>query len=350
MITAERTPPQALAPVLARIALGLGVVAVGTGLAWSGLRVSPTPGLDAVQTPLALSREGAAALSVRLEGDRTDLAVAGLPWPGREALKGAALHRKRNPLEVRTAREGDSLNVELRLNVRPLEEGKVRLGPPSLQHRLNLELTRGVPVTLTTDTQSGDTRLDLHALRIRALNVRSGFGDVVATLPERQSGPLTFVTLSGDVKLRASGSWRAPSLRVNTESGDVTLDLGRARAEALNIGTRSGDVTGTLPRADHQSVTSGSGDLTLALPAGAAGTLDLRSEGGKVALRLPPGVRARVRFTDRTALRLPSGLVQQGNAAATSREALNDPDLDLFVDAPALTLTRREPPTPEGAP
>lgn len=350
MTVAERTPPQPLAPVLARIALGLGVVAAGAGLTWAGLRVTPTPGLNAVQTPLTLPLGGAAALNVRLEGDRTNLAVAGLPWPGREALKGSALHRERNPLGVQTTREGSALNVDLYLNVQPLEEGVVRLGPPSLQHRLDLQLSRGVPVTLTTDTQSGDTRLDLHALRIRALNVRGGFGEVRVTLPERQSGPLTFVTLGGDVALRAPGAWRAPALRVNTESGDVQLELGKARTEALNIGTRSGDVTGTLPRADHQSVTSGTGDLTLDLPEGAAGTLDLRSEGGNVTLSLPRGVRARVRFTDRTALHLPPGLPRQGNAAATSRAALNDPDLDLFVDAPTLTLTLREPPPPEGEP
>lgn len=349
-MTATRPPARPLAPVLARIALGLGLAAGGVALGWLGARVTPTPGLNAVQTPLNLPLDGAGALEVRLEGDRTDLNVAGLPWPGRAALSGSATHRERNPLVLETKRADGTLSADLRLNVRPLDEGVIGVGTPSLQHKLDTQLSRAVPVTLTTEAGSGDTRLDLHALRVRALNVRSGFGAVVATLPQRQSGPLTFVTLGGDVTLRAGPEWRSPALRVNTEGGDVTLDLGSARSDALNIGTRSGDVTGSLPRGDHQSVTTGSGDVTLTVPDGAAGSLDLRSEAGDVTLSLPPGVRARVRFSGRTSLKLPRGLSRQGNTAATDPEALQTPDLDLFLDAPSASLTLREPLPPEGEP
>nr|WP_246363348.1 DUF4097 domain-containing protein [Deinococcus budaensis] len=330
--------------------MGLGLAALGLGLGWLGLRVTPTPGLSAVETPLSLPLGGAETLDVRLTGDRTALTVAGIAWPGREALTGRALHRERNPLSLQTRREEGTLAAELRLDVRPLEEGVIGLGTPALQHRLEVQLARSLPVTLNTDTAVGETRLDLHALRVRALSVRGGFGDVVATLPERQSGPLTFVTLGGGVSLRAGAGWRSPALRVNTESGDVRLSLGAARSEALNIGTRSGDVRGELPRADHQSVTTGTGGVELTLPDGAAGTFDVRSEGGTVRLSLPPGVRTRVRFTDRTALSLPPGLIRQSNAAATDARALQAPDLDLFLDAPTAALTRRAPPTPEGDP
>lgn len=342
MTVAERTPPRPLAPVLGRIALGLGLVAGGAVLAWRGGHVTPTPGLNAVRTPLDLPLGGAAALNVRLEGDRSNLHVAGLAWPGRAALTGSALRRERNPLRVEVTRRDGTLDVDARLNVKPLQEGVIRVPTPPLQHKLETQLSRGVPVTLTTDTYSGTTRLDLHALRVRALNVRSGFGEVVATLPGRQSGPLTFVTLGGEVTLHAPPEWRAPALRVNTESGDVRLGLGPARVESLSIGVLSGDVTGALPRTDRVTIASGRGDVALDLPDGAAGTLDLRSEGGRVALTVPGNVSLRVRFTDRTALRLPSGLKRQGNTAATDARALNDPNLDLFIDAPRADLTLRD--------
>ncbi|GAA5512592.1 hypothetical protein Dcar01_01308 [Deinococcus carri] len=348
MTVAERTPPRPLAPVLARIALGLGLVAGGLFLGWQGKQVTPTPGLNAVRTPLDLPLNGAGALNIRLEGNLTDLSVAGLAWPGRGALGGSAVHRERNPLQVQVTREGGTLNADLRLNVKPLDEGVIRVAPASLQHRLDTQLSRAVPVTLTTDTYNGDTRLDLHALRVRTLNVRSGFGQVVATLPERQSGPLTFVTLGGGVTLHARPEWRAPALRVNTESGDVNLDLAAARVESLSVGVLSGDVTGSLPRTDRTTIASGHGDVNLDLPDGAAGTFDFRSEGGRVALTVPRGLSLRLRFTDRTTLHLPPGLKRQGNTAATDAQALNDPDLDLFIDAQSADLSLRDP-RPEGA-
>lgn len=350
MTVAQRTPPRPLLPVLARIALGLGLVIAGAGLTVQNVRVTPAPGMKAVQTPLNLPLEGAGALNVRLEGNRTDLTVAGLPWPGRAALTGEARHRLRNPLKVSTVREGRTLSVDLRLNVQPVDRGVIQMDSWRVQHKLSAQLSRWVPVSLSTDAGSGQTRLNLHALRVRSLNVRSRFGLIRATLPERQSGPLTFVTVGGAVTLRAPAAWRAPALRVNTEGGDVDLHLGAARVEAVHIGTRSGDVTGELPRADHQSVTTGTGDLDLTLPDGAAGTLDLRAEEGRVTLSLPPGVRTRIRLTDRTRLGLPRHLIRQGNAAATDRGALSDPDLDLFIDARQGSLTLREPPSPEGVP
>lgn len=351
MTVARRPPDRPLPPVLARIALGLALVAGGAGLGWQGARVTPMPGLNAVRTPLRLPLAGTTSLNVRLEGDRTNLLVGGLAWPERSALVGTATRRERNPVELATLRQAGTLHATLRLNVKPLNEGVIRGVTASLQHKLDVGLTRGVPVTLTTDSYSGDARLDLHALRLRALNVRSSFGEVTATLPGRQSGPLTFVTLGGDVTLRAGPEWRSPALRVNTESGDVRLDLGSARTEALNLGTRSGDVTGDLPRVDRLSVTTGSGDVDLNVADGAAGTFDFRSEGGRVTLVVPQGLSTRVRFTDRNTVELPQGWLRQGNTAATGSRALDAPDLDLFIDARASDLSTREPDTtPEGDP
>ncbi|WP_216325424.1 DUF4097 family beta strand repeat-containing protein [Deinococcus aestuarii] len=351
MTIARRPPDRPLPPVLARIALGLALVAGGVGLGWQGARVTPVPGLETVRTPLRVPLSGATSLNVRLEGDRTTFLVGGLAWPERSALVGTATRRERNPVELATLRQENTLHAQVRLNVRPLNEGVIRGGTAPLQHRLEVGLTRGVPVTLTTDAYSGEARLDLHALRLRALSVRSSFGDVTATLPGRQSGPLTFVTLGGDVTLRAGSGWRSPALRVNTESGDVLLALGTARTEALNIGTRSGDVTGELPRAGRLSVTTGSGDVDLNLPDGAAGAFDFRSEGGRVTLVVPQGLSTRVRFTDRGAVDLPRGWLRQGNTAATTSRALDAPDLDLFIDARQSDLSTREPgTTPEGDP
>ncbi|BDP40942.1 hypothetical protein DAETH_09110 [Deinococcus aetherius] len=351
MTIARRPPDRPLPPVLARIALGLALVAGGVGLGWQGAQVTPTPGLSTVRTPLRVPLAGANSLNVRLEGDRTTLLVGGLAWPERAALVGTATRRERNPVELATIRQEGTLHTNLRLNVRPLNEGVIRGGTTPLQHKLDVGLTRGVPVTLSTDSYSGDARLDLHALRLRALSVRSSFGDVTATLPGRQSGPLTFVTLGGDVDLRARPEWRSPALRVNTESGDVRLALGSARTEALNLGTRSGDVTGELPRVDRLSVTTGSGDVDLNLPDGAAGTFDFRSEGGRMTLVVPRDLSTRVRFTDRNTVELPEGWLRQGNTAASTSRALDAPDLDLFIDARVSDLATRDPGTsPEGDP
>lgn len=350
MTIARRPPDRPLPPVLARIALGLALVAGGVGLGWQGAQVTPTPGLSTVRTPLRVPLAGANSLNVRLEGDRTTLLVGGLAWPERAALVGTATRRERNPVELATIRQEGTLHTNLRLNVRPLNEGVIRGGTTPLQHKLDVGLTRGVPVTLSTDSYSGDARLDLHALRLRALSVRSSFGDVTATLPGRQSGPLTFVTLGGDVDLRARPEWRSPALRVNTESGDVRLALGSARTEALNLGTRSGDVTGELPRVDRLSVTTGSGDVDLNLPDGAAGTFDFRSEGaddaGGAARPLHPGPLHRPQYG-----RAAGGWLRQGNTAASTSRALDAPDLDLFIDARVSDLATRDPGTsPEGDP
>ncbi|WP_027459537.1 DUF4097 family beta strand repeat-containing protein [Deinococcus murrayi] len=343
MSTPTRPPARPLSPVLARIALGLGLVAAGGALTWAGWRVTPAPGLNVRETPLSVPLAGATALGVQLAGDRTALGVAGLPWPGREALTGRATHRERNPLRVQTSREGGRLRVSVRLNVAPLGEGVVNLNPHPVPHRLDVQLSRGVPLRLEAGTASGELRLDLHALQVRELTARTHSGALTATLPALESGPLTLATASGAVTLRAPAAWRAPTLSVSTGSGPVTLRLGEARARRLTVSTQSGDVTGELPRGEAGTVTSTSGDLALRLPDGAAGTLTLRTTSGEVRLSLPPDTSARVRLVGGEWLDPPGDLLRRGNVAATDPAALTDPDLDLRVEAPRLRLVRRLP-------
>lgn len=345
MTAPTRPPARPLAPVLARIALGLGLVAAGAGLTWAGWRVTPIPGLSVRETPLEVPLNGASALAVRLTGDRTDLAVAGLPWPGRAALVGRATHRERNPLRAQTSREGATLRADVRLNVAPLSDDRVNLNTPAVQHRLDVQLSRGVPLTLGAETASGNLRLDLHALRVRELTARTRSGSLVATLPAGESGPLTLGTASGSMTLRAPAAWRAPALAVTTGSGAVTLRLGEAWARQVTVTTASGDVTGALPRGETGRVASGSGDLALRLPDGAAGTLTLRTTSGEVRLSLPPDTSARVRLVGGRLLDPPGDLLRQGDVIATDPAALTDPDLDLRVEAPRLRLARRVPDT-----
>lgn len=343
MTAPTRPPARPLAPVLARVALGLGLVAAGAGLTWAGWRVTPIPGLSVRETPLEVPLAGASALAVGLAGDRTAIGVAGLPWPGREALTGQATHRERNPLRVQTSRGGGLLRVGVRLDVAPLNDDRVNLNTPPVGHRLDVQLSRGVPLTLRAETASGDLRLDLHALRLRELTARTRSGALTATLPAAPSGPLTLSTASGAVTLRAPAAWQAPSLGVTTGSGAVTLRLGEARAGRLTVTTQNGDVTGELPRGEAGTVTSTSGDLALRLPGGAAGTLTLRTASGEVRLSLPPGTSARVRLVGGELLDPPGDLLRQGNVIATGPAALTRPDLDLRVEAPRLRLARRLP-------
>lgn len=325
-----------LPPVLARMALGLLLVGAGALLARQGLTVRPTPGMGTETTAVRVALDGplphdlARAATLSVDGDRTHLNLGPLPAGSALAVGGQVTHRTRNPVQLSASRSGGQLNFGLTMRVQALGRPGVTVTPPEpVQHVIDLKASRSLPLTLGTRTLSGDQTLDLSFLRLRALNVRSVSGDQSVTLPARAGGPFALVSTSGDIAVTAPPGAAPEAVRVNTVSGGLKLALAGATTDTLAAGTASGDVRLTLPaRFSRGTVTTASGDVTVSAPTGTRGNLDIRTQSGDVTLRAAPGLRLRVRFTDRETLSLPAG---QPPASA--------PDLDVFVDAPGDHFT-----------
>ncbi|MHA0034081.1 DUF4097 family beta strand repeat-containing protein [Deinococcus sp. PESE-13] len=337
-------PPPAsgrpLLPVLARMALGLGLVVLGGALLWQGVTLKPTPGLAATSTPFSVPLDGtlpldlAESASLRFGSDRANLVLGPLPGGRPELLRGEARHRAQNPLSVDTRRLGHDVQFRAWLGVPALsrEGGVVVTSPPPLQHEVRAALTPSIPLSLNTETVGGDQTLDLRTLRLRAVTARSEGGTLDLTLPARPGGPYAAVTRSGDVRLRAAPGASPEAVRVNSRSGNLTLNLAGARLDALGVGNLSGNVYLTLPQiVNRATVTTIGGDVAVTAPPSSRGNLDIRTQSGTVTLHVPAGLRVRVRFTDRDTLLLPAG-TPPGTA----------PALDLFVDAPANRFVLKE--------
>lgn len=337
MTVAERGPSRPMRPVVQRLGLGLLVMLGGGLLAWREMRVSPLPGLAEEHTPLRQEVAGAKQMRLSLAGDRTDISVRGLEWPERAAFVASTTHRQRNRVEFKPKREGDTLSLAATLNVQPLDYGVVNEVAP-LQHKLETGVARWLPLYLNVQTYSGDLRLDLQALRVRSLEAGNAIGVTKLTVPERESGPLTLSSDNGPVTITGGDKWRSPSLRVNTSGGQVQLALAGARVEVLNIGTLGGSVGGQLPVSERQNISTGRGNIDLTVSSAARGTLDVRSEGGRVVLRLPRTLGVRLRYAERHTAPLPQGLPRQGRTVALTPAALEQPTLDIFIDARGSTL------------
>ncbi|GGO19099.1 DUF4097 family beta strand repeat-containing protein [Deinococcus humi] len=324
-----------LLPVLARMALGLLLAGAGALLAWQGVTVKPTPGMGTETTPLSVALDGplpndlARTAELKIDGDRTNLSVGALPAGSALVVGGQVTHRARNPVQLSVSRTngqpGSQLNFGLTMRVQSLDRPGVTVAyPEPVQHVIALKATRSIPLTLSTRTVGGDQTLDLSTLRLRALNVRSVSGDQLVTLPARAGGPFALVSTSGSIGVTAPAGASPEAVRVNTVSGALTLNLAAATTGTLGAGAASGDVALTLPASfSRGTVTTASGDVTVNAPAGTHGNLDIRTQSGDVTLRAAPGLRLRVRFTDRETLSLPAA---QLPASA--------PDLDVFIDAP----------------
>lgn len=325
-----------LAPTLRRMAAGLLLAGVGGLLVWQGSGRTLTPGMSVQDTPISVQLDGplpldlASSAALTLGGDRTDLSVTALNAGSPYALRGRAHHRARNPVQADVTRQGRAITAHLNLNVQPLRErGVVISGPEGVQHRLEVGISRDLPVTLSAGTASGDQTLNLTPLRLRALTVRSDSGDQTLTLPAREAGAISAVSRSGAVTLTAPRGSLTDALRVNTGSGDQRLDLGGLTTQTLGVGTDSGRVRLTLPvLTGRGTVTTGSGDIRITATARTRGNLDIRSQSGHVTLILPPTLTARVRYPDRDTLNFPP-----------DRPPSPTPALDVFVDAGSRSVT-----------
>ncbi|UBV43344.1 DUF4097 domain-containing protein [Deinococcus taeanensis] len=328
-------PSRPLAPTLQRMALGLGLSALGATLFWQGAPRSLTPGMSVQDTPLSVPLDGplpldlASSAALTLEGDRVDVTVAPLEPGSAQVVRGRAHHRARNAIQADVARDGRRVTARVALSVQPINAGVILNGPEGVQHTLDLALTRRIPLALTASTTSGMQILDLTPLRVQNLTLRSVSGDLALTLPQRETGPVSVTTGSGQVSVTGPAGSVPAALRVNTRSGSQALHLAGARTRDLSVGSDSGDVRLTLPGVSGRaSVTTGSGNVTVTALPGTRGNLDIRTQSGQVTLRIPPTLSARIRFTDRATLTLPRGARPDPS-----------PALDVFVDAPRSSFT-----------
>ena len=329
-MTTTSAPPRPLLPVLTRMAAGLLLALMGALLAWQGIKFKPTPGLESTSTPLTVPLDGplpldlARAATLRFEGDRSSIDLRPLPARSSDLLRGEAQHRARNPVVVSSGRQGGNVNFTAQLYVRALDDrGVVVDRPEPFQHQLQAALTTTIPLTLSTYTVGGNQRLDLQTLRVRALTARSDSGDLRLTLPARAGGPYAVVTRRGNVTVKADAGAAPEAVRVNSQLGDLDLELGRTSLDALNVGSGSGNIKLILPaRVNRGSLTTSSGNVDVTVLGRSSGNLDIRTGSGMVSLRLPRDLKARIRFTDRDTLMLP-----EGTPPATA------PQLDIFVDA-----------------
>ncbi|MDV6374686.1 DUF4097 family beta strand repeat-containing protein [Deinococcus arenicola] len=325
-----------LPPVLSRMALGLLIAGVGALLTWQGATIKPTPGMGAETTPINVALDGplpndlARSAILKIDGDRTNLNLGPLPAGSALAVGGQVTHRVRNPVQLRASRGKGQLDFGLTLRVQSIDRAGVTVSyPEPVQHVIDLGASRSIPLTISTRTLNGDQTLDLSPLRLRALNVRSVSGNQTVMLPARAGGPFALVSTSGDIDVTAPDGANPEAVRVNTVSGDLSLELAGAKTGTLGAGTGSGNVALTLPAAfSRGTVTTASGDVTVTAPADTRGNLDIRTQSGEVTLRAAPGLRLRVRFTDRDTLTLPRG-----------QPPANAPDLDVFIDAPGDKFT-----------
>lgn len=336
-------PRRPLLPVLVQMALGLGLTGIGTLVAWQTVVWQPTPGLESATTPLSVPLDGplpldlASEAAVRLEGNRTTLELAALPAGSLWAVQGSATHRRRNPLSMQVRRQGRQLNVTAQLYVASLyagPEGSGRITPPPepLQHTLAARLSAGIPLTIGTYTVGGPQRLNLAGLRIRSLTARSDSGDLMLTLPAQESGPYAIVTRSGAVTVEAGPGNRSEALRVNSQAGQLHLNLAGSALDVLNAGTRSGDIALQLPaQLERGSLTTDSGNVQVSAMPSTRGNLDIRTLSGRVRLSVPRGLRLRVRFTDSATITRPENAAQS-------------PQLDIFVDGKRDNFTLEEQP------
>lgn len=328
-------PKSPLGPVLRQMALGLGVTVLGATVAWRSVELRPTPGLESISTPITVPLDGPLPLdlaqeaSLRFEGNRTALELAPLPPGSPQLLQGTANHRSRNPLTLQVRRQGRQVSVTAQLYVASLysEGSRITPAPEPVQHSLRAALSPNLPLSLSTYTVGGPQNLDLAGLRIRTLTARSDSGDLMLGLPARAAGPYAIVTRSGAVTVEAGAGSSSEALRVNSQAGDLQLNLRGSALDILNAGTQSGAIALRFPaRLGRGSLTTDSGNITVQLGAGARGNLDIRTLSGRVTVRVPASLRLRVRFTDSATITRPAGAAQS-------------PQLDLFVDGNRQNFT-----------
>ncbi|CAN5222257.1 hypothetical protein BH09MYX1_BH09MYX1_50930 [soil metagenome] len=114
-------------------------------------------------------------------------------------------------------------------------------------------LTAGpTPLDLTIDAKAAKVALDLSALAMKSITVRTTVGavDVVATKPNPMVADILDIeTFGGAITLHDVGNVNAAKVRVKTSAGALTVDMGTTinREIAVDLEAGSGSISITMP-------------------------------------------------------------------------------------------------------
>jgi hypothetical protein len=139
-------------------------------------------------------------------------------------------------------------------------------GIPSgnVRNRWELEFSPQVDLVMNVRSGAGDGELDLTGLRIAALDVDVGAGDITLRFDEPNAVPMDHMTVdtgASRIEILGVGNASPGELRLQGGVGDITLDL-------TGGWTRSADVT----------VRAGAGALRLTLPSDVG--VEIETRGG----------------------------------------------------------------------
>lgn len=210
VLLGRRQPVLGLALQLVVLALAVAIVASQS----AGLLTSAA----ATTSSDTVARDGATALALDLDGHAGDIRVSG----GATGL--VQTRSTGGAVKVTTDREGGTANVE----VKP--ERELVLPFQGLPTDLDVALASDVPTSIKLEIGAGDVRLDLRDLRITAVDIDAGAGDIFIALPMPQG------EVAIDIDAGAAGvTIEVPSgveARVTVAGGVVSLESNNSRLVA----------------------------------------------------------------------------------------------------------------------
>lgn len=165
-----------------------------------------------------VARDGATALALDLDGHAGDIRVGG----GASAL--VQTRSTGGEVRITTDREGGTAEV----TIKPRHE--MVLPFQGLRTDLDVALASDIPASIRVDIGAGDVHLDLRDLRITAVDLDAGAGDIFIALPLPQ-GEVAIGIGAG----AASVTIEVPSgveARVTVAGGVVSLESTNSRLEA----------------------------------------------------------------------------------------------------------------------
>ncbi len=204
------------------VVVGAGVVLVAGSLTWAALRASQLPPGDAQS--VTQSPEGAEWLSLTLNVPTAELHVSALGRPG-GLLEAVVQNGPGETVRQTYAVSGGEGRLVLEQSVDPLLAPFLarRVAERGGVARWDVRLAPRLPLALAVNAEAGPLTLDLAGLQLTGLDLTSGLGQTVVSLP---AGP-------------------AAHVRVSTGLGPATLNLPAGMPVRLTV--RSGLAQVSLP-------------------------------------------------------------------------------------------------------
>lgn len=192
------------------------LIAAGVWIIWGAYAKVPSAEIQDVTIPL----EGATRARIRVLHGAGRLRVKGGAGPG-EAAKGSFA----GGLEYSVNKEGDSLNVEMRVAGQGLAAGLLPWRWPKTRGaEWNLELNEEIPLTLEFEGGASENLLDLTDLNVQELHVETGASSTKLSLPARAGHTKAHVAYAaGAAEIRVPSDVAA-RIRVDSALAEAKVD------------------------------------------------------------------------------------------------------------------------------